>query len=205
MFFEKLYGDLDYMTPYEYKTTASGDTVKELAYKRGVTPAKLLEDNRDKFSSINQVVPKGTNVVINQIDRAITSSEWDLYPNFNKEEFKCKCGCGLDNVSMDLVKVLEDIRSHFGDRKVTITSGARCDSNNRNAGGASKSRHLYGTAADIKISGVNANAINNYVTKLRSEGKVYYNYTGSASGYRQMDGIVHVDVGNPWEWRPTNN
>lgn len=49
--------------------------------------------------------------------------------------------------------VLEKIRIHFG-RPVVVNSGYRGPKLNRTIGGAKKSQHLAGQAADIEIPGV---------------------------------------------------
>jgi zinc D-Ala-D-Ala carboxypeptidase len=49
---------------------------------------------------------------------------------------------------------LEAIRSKTGGRPVEVVSGFRSVAHNRCVGGASRSQHLYGTAADIQIHGV---------------------------------------------------
>jgi uncharacterized protein YcbK (DUF882 family) len=79
-------------------------------------------------------------------------SEWDS-KYFTRSEFACKCGCGLDTVDYELVRVLEYIREHF-DRKLQINSGLRCPSHNRACGGGSGSQHLRGRACDIVVDGI---------------------------------------------------
>lgn len=74
-----------------------------------------------------------------------------LSKNLKRSEFKCKCGsCDYDTVDAELVDVIQDIRDHFG-RPVTITSGNRCPAYNKTVGGASKSYHPRGRAADIVV------------------------------------------------------
>jgi hypothetical protein len=51
------------------------------------------------------------------------------------------------------VNVLEKIRAHFA-KPIIINSGYRCAKLNKAIGGASKSQHLTGEAADIEIAGV---------------------------------------------------
>ena len=36
----------------------------------------------------------------------------DVSPHFSQYEFECKCGCGFAAVDIDLLKVIEDVRSH---------------------------------------------------------------------------------------------
>ena len=77
----------------------------------------------------------------------------DLSPHFSRHEFACRCGCGFDDVSPELVQVLEQARTEFS-APVVINSACRCAQHNRAVGGASASQHLLGTAADIIIKGV---------------------------------------------------
>ena len=76
-----------------------------------------------------------------------------LSPHFTRREFTCRCGCGLADVSPELITVLEHVREQFG-VPVIVTSGHRCPTHNSKVGGARNSQHLNGTAADIKVTGV---------------------------------------------------
>lgn len=71
---------------------------------------------------------------------------------FKPDEFACKCGCGVHEVSVALIVRLELLR-RIVNRPLVITSGRRCVSHNEAVGGASMSRHLYGRAADIRWNG----------------------------------------------------
>jgi uncharacterized protein YcbK (DUF882 family) len=73
----------------------------------------------------------------------------DLSKNFSRWEFKCRCGCGADNIDMKLVYRLQDIRDVYG-REIRINSGVRCKEHNADEGGASDSEHLTGEAADLR-------------------------------------------------------
>ncbi len=65
----------------------------------------------------------------------------DLTKNFSRYEFACKCGCGLDNISMTLVNRLQAIRDLTG-QPIRITSGVRCAEHNVKIGGAEDSEHV---------------------------------------------------------------
>ena len=75
-----------------------------------------------------------------------------LSAHFSRSEFACKCGCGFDTVDVKLIQVLEAIRSAVG-KPLIIKSGCRCLSHNIRVGGAKKSQHLFGRAADIWLRG----------------------------------------------------
>jgi len=76
----------------------------------------------------------------------------DLSTNFSKWEFECKCGCGYDDISMELILLLEEIRADVGG-PIRINSGCRCSNHNAAIGGTKHSRHMTGEAADIQVEG----------------------------------------------------
>lgn len=55
---------------------------------------------------------------------------WSDFPHFKQSEFACKDHCGFSNENLKVVKVLEEIRAHFGGKPVIITSGCRCVKHN---------------------------------------------------------------------------
>jgi hypothetical protein len=71
--------------------------------------------------------------------------------NFKDSEFTCKC-CNSGGVTKHMKEMLEDARKYAGVSMV-ITSGYRCEDNNKNAGGSPTSSHLKGLAVDIKVIG----------------------------------------------------
>ena len=92
-----------------------------------------------------------------------------LSDHFTSEEFACKCGCGFDDVSPELIHLLESIREEYG-KSMWITSGCRCTTHNNTVGGVQNSAHTprpitivndngeeeeawVSTAADIAIAG----------------------------------------------------
>lgn len=117
------------------------------------------------------------------------SGEWN-FPHFNKNEFACKCGCGFDSINYNLVGLLEDIRGHFGNNPLIITSGCRCAKHNAYVGGVQGSRHVLGKASDFYIQNVSTNDLLNYCQGLVNEGRARYTYTNSGS----MNGVIHLDI-----------
>lgn len=87
----------------------------------------------------------------------------DLSANFSRYEFECGCGCGNDYADPVLIERLEELRSRFGDRPITVNSGFRCESHNRKEGGGKHSQHLHGTAADIVIQGIQQDTVAAYL------------------------------------------
>lgn len=106
-----------------------------------------------------------------------------LSENFKVSEFACKDGSDVIFVAPELVEVLQKIRSHFG-KAVVINSAYRTPTYNNKVGGATYSQHLYGTAADIKISGVAPKDVATYAETLLQN-------TGGIGIYSNF---VHVDV-----------
>lgn len=72
---------------------------------------------------------------------------------FKLSEFECQCGCGYAQVDPDLLMILTTVREHFN-KPITVTSGCRCAKHNAAIGGAPKSFHITGHAADIKVKDV---------------------------------------------------
>ena len=116
----------------------------------------------------------------------------DLTDNFSRKEFACKCGCGFDTVDIALVGILEAIREHFG-TPVRISSACRCASHNKAVGGASKSQHLYGRAADITVEGVDPKDVAKEARRIM----------GDFGGLGEYSNFVHVDsrTDGPARWR----
>lgn len=108
----------------------------------------------------------------------------DLSPHFSRREFACKGSQRAGHpphsvkVSAHLVQHLERLRAIVG-RPLPIVSGHRCPWWNQRVGGASRSQHLYGTAADIPRG---------YATVDQAE-------RAGFTGIGHKDGwAVHVDV-----------
>lgn len=77
----------------------------------------------------------------------------DLSAHFSRTEFRCKGTRHSAHapVSAHLVQHLERLRAIAGGRPLVILSGVRCALHNAAVGGAPRSRHLVGDAADIPI------------------------------------------------------
>ena len=83
----------------------------------------------------------------------------DITTNFGWWEFECHCGhCEMpEEVRREvehLVRTyLQPLRDRLG-KPIIIVSGYRCPSHNKAVGGARRSQHMYGRAADIKVPGM---------------------------------------------------
>ncbi len=82
-----------------------------------------------------------------------------LSTNFEAKEFRCPCKkCRRKKVLVDdlLLFKLEMIRMDLGDRPMTITSGNRCEEENKRIGGHPSSAHIprpKGKGSDVKVRG----------------------------------------------------
>ncbi len=66
---------------------------------------------------------------------------------FTDAELQCHCKCGY-SVRPEFKALLNRIREDFG-HPIGITNAARCRVHNKAVGGAQKSAHLDGVAADL--------------------------------------------------------
>ena len=103
---------------------------------------------------------------------------------FKRKEFACKCGCGFDSIDRELVAIITAVRVHFN-APVTITSGCRCPKHNAAVGGASKSQHLEGTAADIQVKGIAPKAVQALLDDLLPHDRYGIGYAST---------FTHIDV-----------
>ena len=94
-----------------------------------------------------------------------------LSTNFKVREFACNDGSDPIFIDSELVTVLQKIRDRFG-KPVTITSAYRTPPHNSREGGTTYSQHLYGKAADIKISGVTPKKVADFAETLLEKGGI---------------------------------
>lgn len=134
----------------------------------------------------------------------ITPSTGDLKPgyiseNFRVTEFDCNhCGKYGDLISKDLLVVLEKLRDYFVGLPVTVNSGVRCPTHNRNVGGARNSTHLsegsvagYPCAADVRVKNVSPDMVHDYLVK---------EYPGKY-GIGKYSSFTHIDTRpHPARW-----
>lgn len=75
----------------------------------------------------------------------------NLTKDFSEWEFRCKCGCGICNVSNEFVQKLQTVRTLAG-ISFTISSGCRCLEYNRSID-RSKDTSDHVTSKDIQCEG----------------------------------------------------
>ena len=77
---------------------------------------------------------------------------WHSVKFFQKKEFQCRCGCNTHfEMDYQLISALDWLRELMG-VPFAVVSGFRCPEHNRKVGGASRSFHTTGQAADITVS-----------------------------------------------------
>lgn len=113
---------------------------------------------------------------------------WDEIKYFTREEFKCKCGgqfCDGYPAEMQeaVVKIADAAREHFG-RPALVISGLRCKQWNAHEGGVANSQHMYGEAIDLRIDGVEAETLRQFVA----------NQPGHRWSYCINSTNVHFDI-----------
>ena len=121
--------------------------------------------------------------------KKLASLSWNNIKYFKKEEFTCKCGCGLNNIDLKLVKILDELRAYFN-KPIRVSSGCRCKTHNKAVGGVSNSRHILGKAADIVLVGGSKEELLAKCKEYVAKGKARYTYTNSSN----MKTAVHVDI-----------
>ena len=121
-------------------------------------------------------------------------------PNFKPSEFDCKCGEHCDGPSAypdrtrHLAWTLQRIRDELG-APVSINSAYRCPAHNKSVGGASRSLHLSGMAADIAVAGISSRFIADKIEELIKLGAIP---NGGLGRYKTF---THVDIReNPARW-----
>ena len=110
-----------------------------------------------------------------------------LSNNFNSTEFDCHGSgcCSATEIDPKLVEYLQKIRDHFN-APLTLNSAYRCEKHNAKIGGASKSKHKYGQAADIVVKGVAPAEVAKYAESIGILG---------IGLYEGKDGnFVHIDT-----------
>ncbi len=122
-------------------------------------------------------------------EEMITSGQ--LSANFGLSEFASKDGAATPASVIpalrDLASQLEVVREAFGGASISITSGYRSPQHNRRVGGATRSRHMAGEAADFNVSGVSPRTVQDKVEELIAEGKMKQGGLGRYSGFTHYD------------------
>jgi zinc D-Ala-D-Ala carboxypeptidase len=115
-----------------------------------------------------------------------------LAKNFNLQEFICRGGAsccgGAVMIDPELIRRLQKMRDELGS-PLNIASGFRCPDYNRRIGGAEKSYHMRGQAADIKSSNISISGLYALAQKHFGDG-----------GIGRYKTFIHVDTGPKRRW-----
>jgi uncharacterized protein YcbK (DUF882 family) len=119
-------------------------------------------------------------------------NDFQISENFNLQEFECTHQNHRHvQVDLELITKLEKLRKRLG-LPMIVNSGYRCPKRNQQVGGAEKSQHLLGKAADISLHNqqLDIDIIFNIARKIGFKGIGLY------------DNFIHLDVrdGNFATW-----
>jgi len=73
---------------------------------------------------------------------------------YDKKQFSCSCGCGLNKPAQSLIDKLDTLASFYG-RAIKINSGCRCARHNSKIGGVMGSAHcpdIHGETHAVDIA-----------------------------------------------------
>ena len=104
-------------------------------------------------------------------------------PHFSEIELACH-HCGINECKQSLVDVLEAFRAIVG-KPVIVSSAYRCPQHNAEAGGAGRSEHVEGLAADIRVEGMTATRLEALARKIPAIRGI---------GRNDHQEYIHVDV-----------
>jgi zinc D-Ala-D-Ala carboxypeptidase len=126
----------------------------------GPATAKAVQRFQSAYGlTVNGIVGRDTQAKLNSLESSDGSTlhfNWSEFTDRISGDFnggKASASAVKENVRRLMYK-LEALRVKLGNRPITIKSGFRSVVHNHRVGGASDSMHLYGTAADLGVSGV---------------------------------------------------
>lgn len=121
-------------------------------------------------------------------------AEGNITEHFKWSEFACHDAAHTPvpeeyrDATKNLCKNLEVLRAALGGAAITINSGYRTPAHNGNTpGAASKSRHMYADAADIRVAGYTAAQVHAKITELIHNGEMEEGGLGSYSTWTHYD------------------
>lgn len=108
---------------------------------------------------------------------------------------RCRGSQEPTDMALPLIEIVDHLQDHFGAETVEVISGYRSPAFNaalkrQGRRVASRSRHMYGQAMDIRLPGVNMWRVRQYLVSLQTGGVGYYG----------ANNFVHVDVGPFRTW-----
>lgn len=182
------YRDLLYKKGWQWALV--GDGGASTAFKdstRTVTPSRTISIYvviTDLGNNVESDEPKGGKPMIPVYSYSLKKDGAKaLSASFKVKEFACKDGSDTIFIAPALVKLLQEAREYFK-KPIIISSGYRTEVYNAKVGGATYSQHKYGTAADVKITGVAPKTVYAWFDKK----------LGNSGGVGLYTAFTHVDV-----------
>ncbi|MFJ6892765.1 D-Ala-D-Ala carboxypeptidase family metallohydrolase [Streptomyces hokutonensis] len=132
---------------------------------------------------------------LEQSDGSTLHFNWSEFYNQTDGTFnggKLSASQVKENVRRCMYK-LEALRKKLGDKPITVNSGFRSIAHNADIGGASDSMHLYGTAADLDVSGVATKTVYQKAETCGFSGLETYTVD-----HQHVDS--RADLGRDWWW-----
>lgn len=126
----------------------------------------------------------------------------DLTNNFDRKEFACKCGCGLDSIDLGIVNRLQVVRD-IVNLPIKVHSGCRCEKHNKDEGGEKDSYHLFKNgckAIDWDIEEGEKTLERACVNLLPNWSGGFHYYPLHDKKYVTSDSFCHSDVGPKRRW-----
>lgn len=120
-----------------------------------------------------------------------------LTNNFNINEFRSKDGADfplevIENLKMLAVN-LQELRDEIG-VSLHINSGYRSPAHNKKVGGARRSSHLKGMAADLQNRTHTPQQLFEIIERLQKEGRMH------DGGMKAYATFLHYDIGPKRRW-----
>lgn len=69
---------------------------------------------------------------------------------FTRAEMACNCGCGLDSMDIETLRIADEVREYVG-HAITPSSACRCLEYNRSIGSNDRSQHPKCRAMDLPV------------------------------------------------------
>ena len=113
-----------------------------------------------------------------------------LTENFSKSEFECNCGCDMpEDVFLNIQKLANQLQAIRDFVKVGFspTNAYRCPEHNAKVGGAKRSQHLLGKAADLQIKGYTPDEVADIIERLIGEGNILQGGLGRYNSFTHYD------------------
>lgn len=147
---------------------------------------------------VDAVVGPNTQTKLNSLESSDGSTlhfNWSEFTDRVSGTFnggKVSAATARENARRCMYK-LEALRLKLGNRPITVNSGFRSIQHNSDVGGASDSMHLYGTAADLDVSGVSNKTVYQKAETCGFSGLETYN-----TDHQHVDS--RADLGRAWWW-----